>query len=88
MAKYNILIKPTAVKEIENIPRKDRIRIIQKIQGLADTPRPQGCEKLTGESRYRIRQGVYRIVYSVSDMELYIIVVKAGHRRDVYKSGT
>ncbi|MFA6054527.1 MAG: type II toxin-antitoxin system RelE/ParE family toxin [Thermodesulfovibrionales bacterium] len=88
MAKYNILIKPSAVKEIENIPRKDRVRIIQKIQGLADTPRPQGCEKLTGENRYRIRHGVYRIVYAVSDRELHIIVVKVGHRRDVYKSGT
>ena len=85
MAKYNILIKPSAVKEIENISRKDRIRIIQKIQGLADTPRPQVCEKLTGENRYRIRQGVYRIVYSVSDRELQIIVVKVGHRRHVYK---
>ena len=85
MAKYNILIKPSAIKEIENIPREDRLRIIQKIQGLADDPRPQGCEKLTGESRYRIRQGVYRIVYSVSERELHIIVVKAGHRRDVYK---
>ena len=85
MAKYNILIKPSAVKEIENIPRKDRVRIIQKIQGLANNPRPQGCENLAGENRYRIRQGVYRIVYSVSDRELHIIVVKVGHRRDVYK---
>ena len=85
MTKYNILIKPSAVKEIENIPRKDRLRIIQKIQGLANNPRPQGCEKLTGENRYRIRQGVYRIVYSVTDRELHIIVVKVGHRRDVYK---
>jgi len=88
VAKYNILIKPSAVKEIEHIPRKDRVRIIQKIQGLADTHRPQGCEKLTGENRYRIRQGGYRIVYSVSDRELHIIVVKIGHRRHVYKSGT
>ncbi|MEW6054109.1 MAG: type II toxin-antitoxin system RelE/ParE family toxin [Nitrospirota bacterium] len=85
MAKYNILIKPSAVKEIENTPRTDRSRIIQKIQSLANTPRSQGCEKLTGENRYRIRQGVYRIVYSVSDRELHIIVVKIGHRRDVYK---
>jgi len=85
VAKYNILIKPSAVKEIENIPRKDRLRIIQKIQGLANTPRPQGCEKLTGENRYRIRHGVYRIVYSVTDRELHIVVVKIGHRRDVYK---
>ena len=88
MAKYNILIKPSAGKEIESIPRKDRIRIIQKIQGLVNIPRPQGCEKLTGDNRYRIRQGVYRIVYSVSDRELNIIVVKVGHRRYVYKSGT
>jgi mRNA interferase RelE/StbE len=85
VAKYNIFIKPSAVKEIENIPRKDRLRIIKKIQGLANNPRPQGCEKLTGENRYRIRQGVYRIVYFVSDRELHIIVVKVGHRRDIYK---
>lgn len=85
MAKYNILIKPSAVKEIENITRKDRLLIIQKIQGLANNPRPHGCEKLTGENRYRIRRGVYRIVYSVSDTELHILVVKVGHRRDVYK---
>jgi mRNA interferase RelE/StbE len=85
VAKYNILIKPSAVKEIESIPKKDRLRIVRKIQGLAIDPRPQGSEKLTGENRYRIRQGVYRIVYSVSDTELYIIVVKIGHRRDVYK---
>jgi len=85
VAKYNILIKPSAVKEIENIPRKDRLRIIQKIQSLSNTPRPQGYEKLAGEDRYRIRQGVYRIVYSVADGELHIIVVKVGHRRDVYK---
>jgi mRNA interferase RelE/StbE len=85
VAKYNILIKPSAVKEIENIPRKDRLRIIQKIQGLANNPRPQGCEKLTGENRYRVRQGIYRIVYAVSDGELHLVVVKVGHRRDVYK---
>jgi len=85
VAKYNILIKPSAVKEIENIPRKNRLRIIQKIQELTNNPRPQRCEKLTGENKYRIRHGVYRIVYSVFDRELHIIVVKVGHRREVYK---
>ena len=85
MAKYNILIKPSAVKEIENIPHKDRLRIIQRIQALANNPRPPGCEKLTGEDRYRIRKGVYRILYSVSERELRIVIVKVGHRRDVYK---
>lgn len=84
MARYSILIKPSAVKDIENIHKKDRLRIIQRIQGLADDPRPHGCEKLAGADRYRVRQGVYRIVYSVSDKELHIIVVKVGHRREVY----
>jgi len=85
VAKYSILIKPSAVKEIEDIQRKDRIRIIQKIRDLADTPRPPGCEKLAAENRYRIRHGVYRIVYSISDKELHVIVVRVGHRREIYK---
>jgi mRNA interferase RelE/StbE len=62
----------------------DAIRTIQKIQGPANTPQPRGYEKLTGENRYGIRQGVYRMAYSVSDRELNIIVVKIGHRRNVY----
>ena len=85
MAKYKIFIKPSAVKEIENIPKKDRLRIIKRVQALADDPRPPGCEKLSGQERYRVRQGKYRIVYSISDFELIIIVVKVGHRRDVYR---
>jgi len=85
VAKYNLFIKPSAVKEIESVPKKDRLRIVRKIQGLADNPRPQGCEKLTGEDKYRIRQGAYRIVYSVSDKELTVLVVKVGHRGSVYK---
>jgi mRNA interferase RelE/StbE len=84
VARYSILIKPSAVKDIESIPKKDRLRIIQRIQDLADNPRPHGCEKLAGVDRYRVRQGAYRIVYSVSDRELHIIVVKVGHRREVY----
>ena len=88
MAKYKVLIKPSAVKEIESLPKKDRSRIIQKIKGLAADPRPPGCEKLTGEDKYRIRQGRYRIVYSITDIELIVIVVKVGHRRDIYKKAT
>jgi mRNA interferase RelE/StbE len=85
VAKYKTLIKPSATKEIEDIPKKDRLRIIKRIQALADDPRPSGCEKLSGQERYRFRQGKYRIVYSISDYELIIIVVKVGHRRDVYR---
>ena len=84
MGNYRISIKPSAVKELEDIPRKDRLRIIGRIKALADDPRPPGSEKLTGQDKYRVRQGSYRIIYSVSDAEPSIIVVKIGHRRDVY----
>lgn len=85
MAKYNIRIKPTAVKEIEAIPSKtDRKKIINCIQTLADDPRPPGSKKLTGREQYRVRQGWYRIVYAVNDQEITVFVVKVGHRKDVY----
>ena len=84
MAKYRILIKPSAVKEIEAIsPKKDRQRLVDRISKLADNPRPPRCEKLSGQDKYRIRQGRYRIVYSIEDQDLIIYVVKVGHRKDV-----
>ena len=86
MAKYRILIKPSAVKEIEAIsPKKDRQRLVGRISKLADNPRPPGCEKLSGQEKYRIRQGRYRIVDSIKDQDLIIYVVKVGHRKDVYR---
>jgi mRNA interferase RelE/StbE len=86
VAKYRILIKPSAVKEIKAIsPKKDRQRIIGRISKLADNPRPPGCEKLSGQEKYRIRQGRYRIVYSIEDQDLIVYVVKVGHRKDVYR---
>ena len=86
MAKYRILIKPSAVKEIEAIsPKKDRQRLVGRISKLADNPRPPGCEKLSGQEKYRIRQGRYRIVYSIEDQDLVVYVVKVGHRKDVYR---
>jgi len=86
VAKYRILIKPSAVKEIEAIsPKKDRQRIVGRISKLADNPRPPGCEKLSGQEKYRIRQGRYRIVYSIEDQDLIVHVVKVGHRKDVYR---
>ena len=63
MAKYDLLIKPSAVKEIEELPRKDRARVTRKIQQLANEPRPQGSEKLSTEEKYRVRQGDYRVVF-------------------------
>ena len=84
MAKYKILIKPSAVKEIEKISRKaDRRRIIERIASLANDPRPPGSQKLSGNERFRLRQGPYRLIYAIEDDELLVYVVKIGHRRDV-----
>ena len=85
MAKYRLLIKPSAVKEIEAIPfKKDRQRILERIAKLADNPRPFGCEKLSGQDKYRVRQGRYRIVYAIESDLLLVYVIKIGHRKDVY----
>jgi mRNA interferase RelE/StbE len=84
--KYKVSIKRSAVKEIEAIPqRKERQRIIRRIGQLAEDPRPPGSKKLSGNDKYRVRHGSYRIVYSISDDELIVVVVKVGHRKDVYR---
>ena len=89
MGRYSVSIKPSAVKEIEAIStKKDRRRVVQRICALADDPRPPGCQKLSGRDRYRLRQGRYRIIYSVHDQELVVFVVKVGHRKDVYRRTT
>ncbi len=85
MASYNVLIKTSAVKEMEAVPRKERLRIIKRIQALAGKPRPAGCEKLSSQERYRLRQGRYRIVYSISDHKKAVLVVKIAHRREAYR---
>ena len=85
MGSYRILIKSSAVKEIEAIPQRDRQRVIARIQGLSGNPRPPGCEKLSGQDKFRLRQGVYRILYSVNDNEPSLLIVKVGHRREVYR---
>ena len=85
MGSYKILIKPSAVKEIEAIPQRERRRIVARIQGLSSNPRPPGSEKLSGQDKFRVRQGVYRIVYSVTDDESSVLIVKVGHRKEVYR---
>jgi mRNA interferase RelE/StbE len=82
---YRIEIKASAAREIEALRLDDRRRVVERIGALALDPRPVGCEKLTSQERYRIRQGDYRIVYSISDDVLVVWVVKVGHRRDVYR---
>jgi mRNA interferase RelE/StbE len=85
MAEYNIFFKRSAIKDLDPIPKKDLQRIIGRIQLLKKDPRPSACEKLSGQERYRIRQGNYRIIYSIQDDQLTVWVVKIGHRRDVYR---
>jgi len=85
MAAYKVFFKKSVQKDFDSIPKKDLKKILNRIAGLAENPRPAGCEKLTGKERYRLRQGRYRIVYSIQDDELTVWVVKVGHRKDIYR---
>jgi len=88
VAEYRLLVKQSAAKEIEAIgPKRDRQHIVRRIRALGTEPRPAGCEKLAGYSTlYRVRQGQYRVIYTVSDAERIVEVIKVGHRREVYRS--
>jgi mRNA interferase RelE/StbE len=85
MAGYRVLFKSCVEKDFSAIPKNDVKRILDRIKTLEDKPRPIGCEKLTGQEKYRLRQGRYRIVYSIQDDELTVWVVKVGHRKDIYR---
>lgn len=84
MAKFRIEFKPSVWKDLGEIGKADRKRILKRIEKLAEDPRPAGCKKLTGSERYRIRQGNYRILYSIEDDRLIIVIVKVGHRGEIY----
>jgi mRNA interferase RelE/StbE len=85
MAVYKVLFKASVEKDFAPIPNKDLKKILKRIEGLVENPRPLGYEKLTGQERYRLRQGRYRIVYSIQDDALTVWVVKVGHRKDIYR---
>ncbi|MDR9414609.1 MAG: type II toxin-antitoxin system RelE/ParE family toxin [Spiribacter sp.] len=85
MEKYELQFKRSVAKDLRGIPKPDVARILERISALSNEPRPPGSEKLTGEDRYRIRQGVYRIIYEIADAALIVTVVKVGHRRQVYR---
>ena len=85
MASYSVLVKRSATKELADLPLRDRQRVVARIEGLALDPRPSGCEKLSGEEKYRIRQGDLRILYEIDDRKTIVMIVKLGHRRDVYR---
>ena len=86
MASYRILIKTSAAKELEATPKKDRERLAARMRDLAAAPRPLGSEKLSGEEKYRVRQGDYRILYLIEDANATVTVVKIAHRREVYRN--
>ena len=83
MASYKLLIKASAAKELEALPRKDRSRIITQIKALADNRQPHGSEKLSGEEKYRLRRSDYR--YSIQDASTTVTIVEIGSRRDIYR---
>jgi mRNA interferase RelE/StbE len=85
VAKYRITIKKSAAKELQDIPKKYLRRLVKRIQLLAEDPRPAGSQKLSAREQYRLRQGDYRIVYSVDDKDWLVDIVKIGHRRDIYR---
>ena len=85
MESYKILIRRSAADELGRIPKKDMRRMVERIRLLASDPRPSGREKLSAQERYRIRQGDYRIVYSIDDETQAIVIVKIGHRSDIYR---
>ena len=86
MAKYKISFKKSVSKDFKNIPKKDVSKILGKIESLAENPRSEGCIKLSGSENYRVRQGLYRIIYEIRDDMLIINVVKVAHRSTVYNS--
>jgi len=86
MEKFEVLFKQSVAKDLRQIPSKDITRILKRIDTLKVEPRPPGAEKLFGQDKYRIRQGVYRIIYEIRDDKLIVVVVKTGHRRDVYRA--
>lgn len=85
MAKFSIRFKESVAKDLRTIPNQDVKRILDRIDQLADEPRSEGCIKLAGYDAYRVRQGLYRIIYTITDAQLIIEVIKVAHRSKIYK---
>ena len=86
MAKYEIVLRKSVRKDLEPIPKRDVRRILDDIADLAKNPRPPQSRKLSGSEKYRLRCGVYRVLYEIQDAILIVCIVKVGHRREVYRS--
>ena len=86
MANYKVTVKKSVAKDLRSIPNKDVARILERINALCENPRSDGCIKLSGQERYRVRQGIYRIIYEIQDSELVVFIVKVAHRGEVYQN--
>ena len=86
MARYELRVKPSVAKDLRGLPKADVKRVLKRMEALRDDPRAPGCEKLGGQDLYRVRQGVYRILYSIDDGAVVVEVVRVGHRGEVYRS--
>ena len=86
MANYKVVFKKSVAKDLRTIPSSDIKKILKRIELLSNNPLPINAEKLSGQQRYRIRQGNYHILYEIDDMIVSITIVKVGHRRDVYRT--
>lgn len=86
MESYEIQFKKSVAKDLRSIPTSDVKKILQRVDALALDPRGDGCVKLSGQERYRVRQGFYRIIYEIKDAEIVVVVVKVAHRSQAYKA--
>lgn len=85
MGRYELKLKPSVARDLRGLPQADVRRVLDRIAALRETPRPSGCRKLAVIELYRVRQGDFRILYTVSDDPPTVAIVKVGHRRDVYR---
>ena len=85
MGRYRLVFRKSVARDLGRIPNHDLKRILVTLESLSEDPRPVGIEKLSGNERYRVRQGNYRIIYEINDNEVVVVVVKVGHRKDIYR---
>jgi mRNA interferase RelE/StbE len=85
MERFKVFLRKSAADELDALSGKVLRNIIAKIRELEANPRPPGCRKLSADEKYQLRQGDFRIVYSVRDKEKTVVIVKIGHRKDIYR---
>ncbi|MCP4641908.1 MAG: type II toxin-antitoxin system RelE/ParE family toxin [bacterium] len=85
---YEVRFAPKAVRQLRKLSKPVQRRVFEHVEALVDNPRPAGCTKLSGaEGFYRIRVGEYRVIYTIEDQKLIVLVVKIGDRKDIYRRG-